>query len=159
MELDPAGLRVRLRRRSPPVTSVYGDEEAADEGAITGDLSEVFLQLGAAAASKKSGVVFLLATRTRFVDAEGAMAALEAHQSSTAIAASTSASKLVWLAHARAVDLQEIAKIEGIDPVHGRSIELGIWMIRPKAAYAAPSLGRSLTDPAARKRFHAPVEP
>jgi len=35
MELDPAGLRVRLRRRSPPVTSVYGDEEAGGEGAIT----------------------------------------------------------------------------------------------------------------------------
>ncbi len=35
MELDPAGLRVRLRRRSPPVVSVYGDEEAGGEGAIT----------------------------------------------------------------------------------------------------------------------------
>jgi 8-oxo-dGTP pyrophosphatase MutT (NUDIX family) len=35
MELDPAGLRVRLRRRSPPVLSVYGDEEAGGEGAIT----------------------------------------------------------------------------------------------------------------------------
>jgi len=35
MELDPAGLRVRLRRRSPPVPSVYGDEEAGGEGAIT----------------------------------------------------------------------------------------------------------------------------
>ncbi len=35
MELDPAGLRERLRRRSPPVVSVYGDEEAGGEGAIT----------------------------------------------------------------------------------------------------------------------------
>jgi 8-oxo-dGTP pyrophosphatase MutT (NUDIX family) len=35
MELDPAGLRARLRRRSPPVTSVYGDEEAGGKGAIT----------------------------------------------------------------------------------------------------------------------------
>ena len=35
MEIDPAGLRVRLRRRSPPVVSVYGDEEAGGEGAIT----------------------------------------------------------------------------------------------------------------------------
>src|SRR6266851_2344765 len=35
MELDPAGLRERLRRRSPPVLSVYGDEEAGGEGAIT----------------------------------------------------------------------------------------------------------------------------
>jgi 8-oxo-dGTP pyrophosphatase MutT (NUDIX family) len=35
MELDPAGLRVRLRRRSPPVPSVYGDEEAGGEGALT----------------------------------------------------------------------------------------------------------------------------
>ncbi|HKC31697.1 MAG TPA: CoA pyrophosphatase [Burkholderiales bacterium] len=35
MELDPAGLRERLRRRSPPVLPVYGDEEAGGEGAIT----------------------------------------------------------------------------------------------------------------------------
>ena len=35
MELDPAGLRERLRRRSPPVPSVYGDEEAGREGALT----------------------------------------------------------------------------------------------------------------------------
>src|SRR3954447_12845775 len=36
------------------------DLRKADEGTITGDISELFLQLGAAAASKKSGVVFLL---------------------------------------------------------------------------------------------------
>src|SRR5467141_497686 len=35
MELDPAGLRERLRRRSPPGPSVYGDEEAGREGVIT----------------------------------------------------------------------------------------------------------------------------
>src|SRR5216683_5891108 len=35
MELDPAGLRERLRRRSPPVLPVYGDEEAGGEGALT----------------------------------------------------------------------------------------------------------------------------
>jgi 4-amino-4-deoxy-L-arabinose transferase-like glycosyltransferase len=91
-------------------------------------------------------LVFLLGTPTRFVDVKGAMAALEAHQSSTAIAASTSASELERLAHASAVDLEEIAKIEGIDPVHGRPIELGIWTIRPVserpregAAHAASS--------------------
>lgn len=36
------------------------DLRRADEGTIAHDLSELFLQLGAAAASKKSGVVFLL---------------------------------------------------------------------------------------------------
>jgi len=36
------------------------DLRKADEGTIAADLSELFLQLGAAAASKKSGVVFLL---------------------------------------------------------------------------------------------------
>ena len=35
MELDSAGLRVRLLRRSPPVPSVYGDEEAGGEGTLT----------------------------------------------------------------------------------------------------------------------------
>jgi 8-oxo-dGTP pyrophosphatase MutT (NUDIX family) len=36
MELDPAGLKERLRRRSPPGLSVlYGDEEAGAEGALT----------------------------------------------------------------------------------------------------------------------------
>lgn len=36
------------------------DLRGADEGTIAGDLSELFLQLGAAAQSKRSGVVFLL---------------------------------------------------------------------------------------------------
>jgi hypothetical protein len=36
------------------------DLRKADEGTITSDISELFLQLGAAAASKQSGVVFLL---------------------------------------------------------------------------------------------------
>ena len=36
------------------------DIRKADEGTITGDLSQLFLQLGSAAASKESGVVFLL---------------------------------------------------------------------------------------------------
>ncbi len=36
------------------------DLREADEGTITGDLSQLFLQLGTAAAGKKSGVVFLL---------------------------------------------------------------------------------------------------
>src|SRR5213596_1022080 len=35
MELDPAGLKERLRRRSPPVPPVYGDEEAGRERALT----------------------------------------------------------------------------------------------------------------------------
>jgi hypothetical protein len=36
------------------------DLRKADEGTITGDLSQLFLQLGGAAANKSSGVVFLL---------------------------------------------------------------------------------------------------
>jgi hypothetical protein len=36
------------------------DLRRADEGTITGDLSQLFLQLGGAAANKRSGVVFLL---------------------------------------------------------------------------------------------------
>jgi 4-amino-4-deoxy-L-arabinose transferase-like glycosyltransferase len=82
-------------------------------------------------------LVFLLGTQTRFVDAEGAVAALEAHQSSIAIVASTSASELVRLAQTRAVDLQEIARIGGIDPVHGRPIELGVWKIRSVSEHRA----------------------
>src|SRR3981189_120028 len=35
MELDPAGLRERLRRPSPPVPAAYGDGEAGREGALT----------------------------------------------------------------------------------------------------------------------------
>jgi len=36
MELDPAGLKERLRRRSPPgLSALYGDEEAGAEGALT----------------------------------------------------------------------------------------------------------------------------
>ena len=85
-------------------------------------------------------LVFLLGTRTRFVDVKGAVDALEAHQSSVAIVASTSASELVRLADARAVDLQEIARIEGIDPVHGRPIELGVWKSKSVSEVSARAL-------------------
>ena len=44
------------------------DLHKADEGTITGDLSQLFLQLGGAAASKGSGVVFLL-DEVQFVSA------------------------------------------------------------------------------------------
>ncbi|HXM82210.1 MAG TPA: CoA pyrophosphatase [Burkholderiales bacterium] len=35
MVLDPAGLKARLQRRTPPAFAVYGDEEAGREGAGT----------------------------------------------------------------------------------------------------------------------------
>jgi acetyl-CoA acetyltransferase len=75
-------------------------------------------------------LVFLLGTRTRLVDAKGAVDALEAHRSSTAVVAGTSASEMMRLADARALDLKSVAKISGIDPVHGRPIELDVWKIR-----------------------------
>jgi hypothetical protein len=43
----------------------------------------------------------------------------------------------VRLAQTRAVDLQEIARIGGIDPVHGRPIELGVWKIRSVSEHRA----------------------
>jgi hypothetical protein len=79
---------------------------------------------------REPSLVFLLGTQTRFVDAKGAVDALEAHRSSTAVVAGASSQELVRLADARAVDLQSVAKIGGIDPVHGRPIELGVWKIR-----------------------------
>lgn len=45
---------------SPEGIELAVDLRKADEGTIAGDLSELFLQLGAAAASKGAGVVFLL---------------------------------------------------------------------------------------------------
>lgn len=85
---------------------------------------------------QEPSLVFLLGTGTRLVDAKGAVAALEAHQSSVAIVASTSASEFVRLAHSRAVALREIARIEGIDPVHGRPIELEVWkLLRPSGRH------------------------
>ena len=54
----PSRRLARGRRHGPIArTKTHGD---ADEGTIAGDLSELFLQLGGAVASKGSGVVFLL---------------------------------------------------------------------------------------------------
>lgn len=49
-----------IRVVGPEGIELAVDLRKADEGTIAGDLSELFLQLGAAAASKQSGVVFLL---------------------------------------------------------------------------------------------------
>lgn len=49
-----------IRVVGPEGIELAVDLRRADEGAIAGDLSQLFLQLGAAAASKGSGVVFLL---------------------------------------------------------------------------------------------------
>jgi hypothetical protein len=49
-----------IKLTGPEGIGLAVDLREADEGAIAGDLSELFLQLGAAAASKGSGVVFLL---------------------------------------------------------------------------------------------------
>jgi len=76
-------------------------------------------------------LVFLLGTRTRLVDAETAASALAAHQSAVAIVAGTSISEFLRLARARALDLQSVARVDGIDPVHGHPLELEIWKIPP----------------------------
>ena len=49
-----------IRLTGPEGIGLAVDLRKADEGTIAGDLSELFLALGAAAASKGSGVVFLL---------------------------------------------------------------------------------------------------
>jgi hypothetical protein len=49
-----------IRVVGPEGVELAVDLRAGDEGTLTRDLSELFLQLGAAAASKQSGVVFLL---------------------------------------------------------------------------------------------------
>ena len=77
-------------------------------------------------------LVFLLGTRTRFVDAGEAAAALQAGPSTAAIVASSGAPEFVRAARARGVDVQQISTIDGIDPVHGRPIELGVWSVRPR---------------------------
>ena len=77
-------------------------------------------------------LVFLLGTRTRFVDAGEAAAALQAGPSTAAIVASSGAPEFVRAARARGVDAQQISTIDGIDPVHGRPIELGVWSVRPR---------------------------
>jgi len=49
-----------IRLTGPEGLGLAVDLRAADEGTIAGDLSELFLAVGAAAAEKNSGVVFLL---------------------------------------------------------------------------------------------------
>jgi hypothetical protein len=56
-----------IRIVGPEGIELAVDLRKADEGTITGDLSQLFLQLGGAAAGKGSGVVFLL-DEVQFVD-------------------------------------------------------------------------------------------
>src|SRR5581483_5056036 len=74
---------------------------------------------------REPSLVFLLGTQTRFVNEETAVAALGAGRSAVVIAASTARWELARRASSR-VDLQEIARVAGIDPVHGRPMELGV---------------------------------
>jgi 4-amino-4-deoxy-L-arabinose transferase-like glycosyltransferase len=72
-------------------------------------------------------LVFLLGTRTRLVGPDDAAAALQVGAGTTAVVASSSAAEFVHAARARGVEVQRTTTIEGIDPVHGRAIELGVW--------------------------------
>jgi len=83
-------------------------------------------------------LVFLLGTRTRFVDADEAAAALQAGAGTAAIVTSTSAPEFVRAARARGADVQQISTIEGIDPVHGRPVELGVWSVRSRPGASRP---------------------
>lgn len=86
---------------------------------------------------REPSLVFLLGTQTRFVNEETAVAALGAGRSAVVIAASTARWELARRASSR-VDLQEIARVAGIDPVHGRPMELGVWI---KSRDERPELG------------------
>jgi 4-amino-4-deoxy-L-arabinose transferase-like glycosyltransferase len=75
-------------------------------------------------------LVFLLGTRTRFVNAEQAAAALKDGASTVAIVHSASEAAFREAAADRDVGLRKISSVEGIDPVHGRSTELAVWSTR-----------------------------
>jgi 4-amino-4-deoxy-L-arabinose transferase-like glycosyltransferase len=83
-------------------------------------------------------LVFLLGTRTRFVDAGEAAVALQAGPGTAAIVTSASAPEFVRETRARGVDVQRISTMEGIDPVHGRPIELGVWSVRSRPGASRP---------------------
>ncbi len=72
-------------------------------------------------------LVFLLGTNTRLVDANEAAAAFAAETGATAIVASASAPEFVQAARTCGIEMERVAAIDGIDPVHGRPIELGVW--------------------------------
>jgi 4-amino-4-deoxy-L-arabinose transferase-like glycosyltransferase len=72
-------------------------------------------------------MVFLLGTRTRFLDAQNAVAALEAGDVMVAIVAAPRFSDFTRAAHSRALSLERVAAVDGIDPVHGRPITLTVW--------------------------------
>ncbi|HXZ48645.1 MAG TPA: glycosyltransferase family 39 protein [Usitatibacter sp.] len=79
---------------------------------------------------REPSLVFLLGTRTRFLGAAEAAAALRAHPGAAAIVASSRAAEFVRAAGALGVDVRQASAIDGIDPVHGRPIELGVWGVR-----------------------------
>jgi hypothetical protein len=74
-------------------------------------------------------LVFLLGTKTRLIDANGAAAALAADPAAAAIVAGASAAELVQAARTHSLELERVAAIDGIDPVHGKPIQLGVWRV------------------------------
>jgi 4-amino-4-deoxy-L-arabinose transferase-like glycosyltransferase len=81
---------------------------------------------------REPSLVFLLGTRTHFVDASEAASTLQARPGSAAIVAGPSAREFAQAASVRGLDAQLVSTIDGIDPVHGRPIELGVWRVRPR---------------------------
>jgi len=77
---------------------------------------------------REPSLVFLLGTSTRFVDEKSAVAALQRHESAVAIVASNRIAELSHLAQRSAVHVQLLATIGGIDPVHGRPVQLVVVM-------------------------------
>jgi 4-amino-4-deoxy-L-arabinose transferase-like glycosyltransferase len=74
-------------------------------------------------------LVFLLGTKTRLIDANAAAAALAADPAAAAIVAGASAAELVQAARTHSLELERVAAIDGIDPVHGKPIQLGVWRV------------------------------
>jgi len=74
-------------------------------------------------------LVFLLGTQTRLVGPSEAAAALQAEPGTAAIVAAPSAPEFARAARTRGIDAERVAAIDGIDPVHGRPIELGVWRV------------------------------
>lgn len=77
---------------------------------------------------EEPSLVFLLGTSTRFADAAGAATALGSRAAAAAIVSGRSSPAFLAAARRGHFAPRRVADIRGIDPVHGRPVELGVWI-------------------------------
>ncbi|HVS77584.1 MAG TPA: hypothetical protein VHE11_11660, partial [Steroidobacteraceae bacterium] len=77
---------------------------------------------------EEPSLVFLLGSHTRFASGGAAAAAIATRTAAVAIVSARDTAEFLAAARDRHVVPRRVADVRGIDPVHGRRVELGVWV-------------------------------